>query len=312
MVDKIDEGTQAAPPAKSAEEEALALLMDGSETGDDDGGDAPAQPEPQAPETPEGGEPQAPADAAPDTPAQAEEDEDSRTQLWARLTQQDKELRELRRREKNSTSLEKLREVARRNPAKVLADLGMGIDQVIDALAQAGHPASGEREKPEQAPPEIEEVRRELAQIKEERRREREEAAAQAEIMRIDEAIRSNPDRWEVIHAQRNEGSYKLVLDTARDLIERLDEIPPAELVLDAVEEYLAGEARKRLARLSGLKKFRQAAPPQPSGAPAAKPKQGRAAPVVDGNAPTSTPGKPSAEEMERRALELLLSGTEE
>ncbi len=262
------------------------------------GGEPPADAEPQAPE--DGGE------------AKEEGGKDSVTSLWSRITQQDKELRELRSRLKDKSSIEDLRSVARKDPAKVLADLGIGIDQVIDALAsQQGVQPERANTPEEKTPKEIEQLRQELAQLRQEQAMTRQEAMVRSEVMRIDDAIKANPERWEVIASQRDEGSVKLVLETAAELWKQTGEIPDYEIVLDAVEEHLAGEARARLQRLSGLKKFRQQdRGAQPQAASPKVPKRG--APVVNPNNPTAKLADLSPEQRMQLAIQALAEGDKE
>lgn len=216
--------------------------------------------------------------------AASEEDKTSKTQLWSRITQQDKTIRDLKQQMKTATSLDSVKEMARKDPAKFLESIGFGVDQVLDVIAgQQGQPAT--QQKPEENS-EVSVLKKEIAEMRRYFDEQKQISMVTSEISHIDAAVKANPEKYEAIAAMKSEGSYNLVIEVASELYKQTGTIPEYDYVLESVEQHLEEELRAKYEKLSGLKKLqKQQAAPAIQSKPA-----GKSAPVINSNRASGVP----------------------
>jgi len=255
-------------------------------------------------EASEGGEAEntEPAKTEPAPEAQ-EDDNTSKTQLWSRITQQDKTIRELKQQMKSASSLDSIKEQAHKDPSKFLESIGFGVDQVLDVIAgQQGQP---QVQKPAEENSEVSVLKKEIADMRKYFDEQKQISLVTQEVNHIDATIKTDPDRWEVINAMKSEGSYNLVIETASELYKQTGKIHDYEFVLDAVETHLAEDLQTRYAKLSNLKKLKAQEKQEAVKTPAAKP-AGKSQPAVNPNSATRLQQEMSDDEKVAYAVKLL------
>jgi hypothetical protein len=281
------------------------------------------------------------AEVAQDTegPGDEQEEEAGQTEqkristLLAKLAKQDKQIQALRAQTKQAVALEQLRA----DPMRALQAVGIGPQQILDLYLQTpiasqqepGQPVSAEQQPP-QTDAEVAALRAELDSVKRalQARDEHERAKARGELYRnelvsVHQNVSAQGDRWEMIAARRGEsglasnggGAYDLAVETAQEIYrQRLSQLdaptdedvrsaaPSWEEVLDAVEEALVEDWRKRSQPVSSVKKLQSAQAP----ARAAKPKKAASLPPARTETPLVDPAKLTYEERMKRAAARL------
>jgi len=171
--------------------------------------------------------------------------EESRVDLWARLTERDKEIRRLKQAAKGGD----MRELAKSDPAKALAELGIGLEQALDILAAQ----AGAAPQPSQDG-EIGALRKEIEQLRSMQTEREQRDAMRAELASIAATVEKGGDRWELVHALQ---AHEQVLQHASAYYQDHGIVPKYEDVLDVVEEALEQEATAELERLSKISKLK-------------------------------------------------------
>jgi hypothetical protein len=178
--------------------------------------------------------------------------QDDRSDYYAKLVEKDREIRQLKSQLKGNESVD-YKSMAKENPVKVLEDLGINMDQVIDAWVGDDSPSVEEGQEP-RSNDEISQLRQEIQALKEEREQSRIRQAWQREMQMVHGMVNAEgEDRWELVKTTNN---YLLVMDTAREFFEEQGEAPQYEDVLNAVEKHLEeryGELYEKLSKISKL-----------------------------------------------------------
>lgn len=180
---------------------------------------------------------------------------DDRSDYYAKLVEKDKEIRHLKSQLK--TGGPDYKELAKEDPAKVLEELGIGVDQVLDSwVNKEAEQAVDSPEQPEQKPnEEVVKLKQELEQFKQERQQAMMQQAYNNEMGKIYQKVNAEgEDRWELVKTTNN---YELVLDTAAEMYKANPDDPPEyEDVLTAVENYLEEHYGKMYEQLSKVSKL--------------------------------------------------------
>jgi hypothetical protein len=201
---------------------------------------------------------QAASEHVPEEPevAAPKEPEESKTSTWARLSERDKEIRQLRQKLKEQEKADSLLDLAKTNPAKALQEMGIGIDQVLEILASQPAPARQEEQPGQTGDSEVAKLKQELESFKAEQQARSKQEIERREYEKIHTLATSDKDRWELIASLSDQGTYALVMDTAAEFWRTSGEIPEYADVLDTVEKHLEEEMVSRYERLGSLKKL--------------------------------------------------------
>lgn len=189
--------------------------------------------------------------AAQEQAREVEKPDDNRSDYYAKLVEKDREIRNLKSQLKSTAP--DYKSLAKEDPQRVLQELGIGMDQVIDMWA--GKDSAEPEEAQVQENSEILQLRQELEQIKQERQQNHYNQAVNNELNKIYSAVNaSGEDRWELVKTTNN---YELVLDTAAEIYKlNPDSVPNYEDVLNAVENHLEthyGGLYEQLSKISKL-----------------------------------------------------------
>jgi hypothetical protein len=171
-----------------------------------------------------------------------EEKVEDRSEYYAKLVEKDKEIRKLKSQLKGTD----YKSLAKENPLKVLEELGIPMDRVLDAWVGG--------EKVEEPVNEIVELKKELDLIKKEREQTKLQAAYENEISTIKDIVGKDSDKWELIKTTNN---YELVLSTAQAYYNENGEVPAYGDVLDYVEKSLEEQYGPMIEKLLETKKFK-------------------------------------------------------
>lgn len=208
-----------------------------------------------------------------EAPQQAEQEtgneERSQTfsEVYARSLELEQEVRQLRKQLKGreaAGSSSELQELARRDPAAALGQLGIGVDEALELLMLGGsdggstepinNPALSTEHK---TPAEVEELRQQLEELKGTIQSQNMQQLVHKAHGEIDAVASRAPDKWEFVKGLRNEGSYDLVLQTAVEIHNSSGETPSYEEVLDLVDKHLQESLEQDAARLSRFERIR-------------------------------------------------------
>jgi hypothetical protein len=181
-----------------------------------------------------------------------EKQKDDRSEYYAKLVEKDKEIRQLRSQVKGGPDYKSL---AKENPIKVLQELGIGMDQVIEMWVNGSQTQNSETTQEPKTNEEIAQLRQELNQIKQERQQMAMQQAYNNEIGKIYNIVnKEGEDKWELVKTTNN---YELVMETAIETYKlNPDETPDYESILDAVESHLEehyGNIYQELSKINKL-----------------------------------------------------------
>ena len=194
-----------------------------------------------------------PAEEESAEPAKEAEKDESKTDLWKRITEQDRELRELRKKEKQTPQdqdMGELKKLASESPQEFLERFGLTFDKVFDAWSTN---LSAESERPTKGPPqaeqaivrEVQELKQKLSQYEEQQRQQESSRFHMAEISRFEQSAGRDSDRWALVNSAKEDGSLELAFQVAVKMYQTTGDVPDHGYVLDCVEEQLRGQAQK-------------------------------------------------------------------
>lgn len=175
-----------------------------------------------------------------------EKPEESKTSLYAKLTAQDKELRQLRQQVKQKGSSD-LKEVAKQDPMKALEQLGLGIDDILNAWSPD---LPAEEQQGSKEDDRVSKLQEEIEKLRQEREQELHNRRLETEKSKIAAFASQDTSRWEIIDKIK---PYDLVLDVAVEMYNKEGELPDMTDVLDRVEKYFEDS----YSPLMELQKFR-------------------------------------------------------
>lgn len=213
----------------------------------------------------EGEQSASPTEPAPGDPAPTQETPDS--DYYAKLSELDRQNRILRKKlkdvenkapdnaEKGHLSVD-LKSIAKQDPLKALDELGIGIDNILEAY-------TGATSSSEPVPDIPKSVQEKLKRIEELEARFNELIEGQTKAERLSEqqrlfkqetdklsaVVESDTARYEMIHATRDEGSLNLVLQVAAEIYNQEGEVPSYDRALGLVEEHLRDQMREQYKR---------------------------------------------------------------
>lgn len=199
------------------------------------------------------------AQQEPEQEPEQKEEKLNKTEYYARMVEKDKEIRQLKSKlkELESGNTTDVRRLAQENPLKALDELGIGLEQILDAWvndgSQTAEPANNFANKGD----EVESIRRELEEFKQSQQQHQIQAQMNAEFNKIHEVASQNPEKWELVGALKDNGSYQLVFDTAVEMYKLNQEVPSYTDVLDAVEQHLEETYSQEFDRFQQLNKFK-------------------------------------------------------
>lgn len=189
----------------------------------------------------------------PDVAPVVEPATDDRSEYYAKLVEKDREIRQLKEQLKGPD----FRKMAQEDPKSVLQELGLSPSQLLDMWV-------GDEEQESQAEPtqedvyktQIEELRNELKALKDEQEQATFQEQINSRLKFLDETVKKDTDRWELINVLKDEGALQLVLETEAETWKLTSEYPDTEAVLDAVEQHLFEEYGNRYKQLSAINKL--------------------------------------------------------
>lgn len=180
-----------------------------------------------------------------------EQPKEDKGEYYAKLVEKDREITKLKNQLKNKSP--DLKELVKEDPKKVISELGLSLDQVIDLLVGGDEQQEPQVQEP-QTNDELAELKQEIERIKEEKKQQQYQMAYDNEIGKIKKIVETD-DKWEFVKTTNN---FALVLETAAEMYKADPENPPEyNVVLDAVESYLEdhfGQMYEQLSKVSKLK----------------------------------------------------------
>lgn len=232
--------------------------------------------------------------------------QEDRSDYYAKLVEKDKEIRQLKSQIKGNQV--DYKDLAQKDPSRVLQELGIGIDQVIDLWANQEAPQAEDAPEPK-SNEELHQLKQELEQIKQERQQQQLQQALNNELNKIYSKVNADgEDRWELVKTTNN---YELVLETAAEVYKANPDNPPEyDEVLTAVENYLEehyGQMYEQLSKVNKLQsKFSvKAEPPVKEGA-SKEPTPASFTLSTSQSADTPAPRGLNEQERFQRALQVL------
>ena len=196
--------------------------------------------------------------APPDQPPEGQGQSKSKLDAWGRVTELDKQNRELKQKLKQFEGKVDYRELAKKDLGKTIADLGISFDDLVNHFA-GGSSVSDDSQtsqtKPDLSSKEIDTLKKELHELRSTYEEERNKAAIQSEYNRYTTILEQGGDRWEYVKGKKGDGVV-MAMQTAAELY-RLDssKLPDMEAVLDAVENWYESKAEEEYNYLKATKK---------------------------------------------------------
>ena len=245
-------------------------------------------------------EPEKPAEIK-EEPKEEPKEDPKATDLYKALTAQDRELRELRKKVKESGNAENYKELAEKDPEAFLDKFGFTFDKLFDIFAS--------KEAPEQQPEantqesqlakRLEVLEKMLAEQREQGKRSEAQAIYEKNLSALYSKATSDLERWHFVNKAQDRGSLNLAYKVAGHIYEQTGEHPKFDVVLDEVETYLENEAKQHSEWLSAK------APPTPKATPSEQQKE--SVPTLDGSiGDTEAPQELTDQERFKLALEEL------
>lgn len=232
--------------------------------------------------------------------------QEDRSDYYAKLVEKDKEIRQLKSQIKGNQV--DYKDLAQKDPSRVLQELGIGIDQVIDLWANQEAPQAEDAPEPK-SNEELHQLKQELEQIKQERQQQQLQQALNNELNKIYSKVNADgEDRWELVKTTNN---YELVLETAAEAYKANPDNPPEyDEVLTAVENYLEehyGQMYEQLSKVNKLQsKFSVKAEPPVKEEAAKEPTPASFTLSTSQSADTPAPRGLNEQERFQRALQVL------
>lgn len=189
---------------------------------------------------------------------------ESKSEYYARLSNLDRENRQLKQRlkslEQQGNPAEQLRALAKQNPIKALEHLGLSFDDIIDHWAgQKQTQQEEESSNNNTSNKEIQEIKEEFARLKEEKRRQEYQQQLYAEYNKFYDLVQKDDgNRWEYIKNFGDEEMYATIFETAKAAYQQTGTIPDYSDVLDSVEEYFVDQEKEKFKSLSKVSKIRE------------------------------------------------------
>lgn len=177
-----------------------------------------------------------------------------KSEYYARLLEKDKKIRELTEQLKTPKQVD-YKAMAKDNPFKVLGELGIDISQLIDMWVNEDNKQTNNNNSLNNE--ELETIKKELEDIKNERKNQSVANAIREEKQRIVDYVKEDPDRWELINARGNE-AVDVIFEHAKEYYQSTGEIPDIDVVADVVEQYYADSFVESYEQLSKLNKIKQ------------------------------------------------------
>jgi len=187
----------------------------------------------------------------------AEEPKESKSEYYANLTKKDKELRQLKQELKKYQEGKDYKKMATEDPMSVLTELGIPLDKIIDAWTKTPTTENNEEKSANKDLLEVGKIKKELEELKQYQQRVEFDQAVNKELLRIDKMVNESVDKYELISAFKDEGSYEFVLEQAADYYKNEGITPDITVVLDAVEQYFEAIHNERIEKLQKLNKFK-------------------------------------------------------
>lgn len=176
-------------------------------------------------------------------------EEDSKTSLYAKLTAQDKEIRQLKQQIK--TVQPDLKTLAKENPIKALQELGISVDDVFSAWApNDDNVETNNNQVLNKEDNELLKLKEEVEKLRQEKEQEIHQQRVESEKRKIADLAGKDTNRWEIVNKIK---PYDLVLEVAVEMYKNTNELPDMGEVLDKVEEYFV----ESYSPLLELQKFR-------------------------------------------------------
>lgn len=185
----------------------------------------------------------------------------SKLDAWGRVTELDKQNRELKQKLKQFEGKVDYRELAKKDLGKTIADLGISFDDLVNHFASGPsvsddtQASSADRPKPDASTRELDSLKKELHELRSTYEEERNRSAIQSEYNRYTSILEQGGDRWEYVKGKKGDGVV-MAMQTAAELY-RLDssKLPDMESVLDAVENWYETKAEEEFNYLKATKK---------------------------------------------------------
>lgn len=237
-----------------------------------------------------------------------EKQDEDKSALYAKIAEQDQQIVSLRKKMKSGQSLEDLKAKAAENPSAILEELGIDPDSLLDIWAGGVGEKEETQEETKQENPEIIELKRKLEQLESQQKNKTFEEQRITEKQRIGSVVEKNPEKWQLVRALQNVGSYDATLEYAisqyqKNIEEGLDEteaVPDYQKVLDTVEETYKKNILQTIEFAKKIDVFKEHFG-------GAEQKQSRETVTLSsGNNDTASPHDPDDEERFKNALAVL------
>lgn len=188
-----------------------------------------------------------------------QEKKESKAEYYARLTELDRQNRELKQRLKQQRSTEDLSDLVKKDPKAVLQQLGLGLEDVLDLMVDSEVETDSSEKTTNENPyiHEIKSLKEKLSTIERQQQESQRTQQMQVEYKRISDIISADTEnKWELVKSQGSAGLHR-VLQTAVEVYNETKEAPDYDLVLDAVEEHLYKQNMEAVEQLKSLSKFK-------------------------------------------------------
>jgi hypothetical protein len=244
-------------------------------------------------------------EAAPEEPKEEDKPSETTTSLYKALTEQDRELRQLRKQIKQSGKAEDIEEYAKKNPREFLNKFGFTFEKVFDLFAdEAGSVQKGESHTADkELLAKIDKLEQKLAKQEEEYRRDSINAAYEKDLGLLNSRASKDAERWHFVNKMKERGSLNMAYQVASHIYEQTGQAPEFEDVLDEVEKHFEKEAKLYHDLLGHKNKLSQKPAPEPP----VVTKQKESVPSLDGSIGSAeTPEELTDEERFALALKEL------
>lgn len=201
-------------------------------------------------------------------PAQSEGQGETKSEYYARISELDRQNRILRKQLKDIESrsaepkapVTDLKSIAKKDPLKALGELGIGIDDVLEAYTGSGSVSSDSKRVDYELPMEVQEKLSKIEQFekfieeqKQSQQRTHQERLLQQETDKLAAVVGASSEKYEMINATRDEGSLTLVLQVAAEIYNQEGEVPSYERALGLVEDHLRERAKAQWEKAKNL-----------------------------------------------------------
>lgn len=220
-----------------------------------------------------------PGESVAEPVAEPDHTEESKSEFYAKLSELDRQNRLLRKQLKdvqtaapqNDAPSVDVKALAQKDPLAALNEMGLGIDQILEAYTGAEPSSESNSALPKDVQAKLAKLDQLETQFREftERQTKAQQEAQQAQLLKqetekLGAVVETNVEKYEMVNATKDEGSLNLVLQVAAEIYNQEGEVPSYDRCLGLVETHLRENAKKqweKASKLSFLKGFLTSTP---------------------------------------------------